>query len=156
MIAHVLLANGDKELQVQLSLFLSIHLVAVDLASSATECLQQLSERRYHSLIVDTDLKWGGAEGVLTIVRQDSQLSKVPVIVTSATMTTGQLERFLVPPVVQVLVLENSSPFTALLQRILQVSRANDPNRLNAVDPISPAMGSANQNYPNRPNFNSN
>jgi DNA-binding NtrC family response regulator len=121
----VLIADADSDLCGVCHRFLSRHGWQVQTAGSGVECLAQLRQCSPYLLVLDVQLPWGGADGLLAVMRTDRRLGRIPVVLTSA---NGPIANLVLPPVVQGL----RKPFslTALLdlahehlrERIVEVS----------------------------------
>lgn len=103
MTPKVLVADGDGDLCDLYRLFFSRQGWRVRLAANALECLTELRQSLPHVLILDLQLDWGGADGLLDLIREDEALAGVPVILTSTDHGEDGLTRFVSPPVVQAL-----------------------------------------------------
>ena len=79
----VLVADGDAELCELYQMFLSDYGYEVETATDGLECLKKLREIRPSVLVLDLELHWGGADGVLAWLRQEHFLSELPVILTA-------------------------------------------------------------------------
>ncbi len=55
----------------------------VQTSEGGLECLSQLRQYAPHLLILDLELRWGGADGLLAVMRDDPGLARVPVILKS-------------------------------------------------------------------------
>jgi hypothetical protein len=54
-------------------------------------------------MILSLEMTWGGADGVLSIVRDEAQMTPIPVVVTVGERSRSNAARYLVPPVVRLL-----------------------------------------------------
>jgi DNA-binding response OmpR family regulator len=54
-------------------------------------------------MILSFELWWGGADGVLSIVREDDKTRPVPVVLTTDRSNASQAIRLLAPPVVKLI-----------------------------------------------------
>jgi DNA-binding NtrC family response regulator len=123
----ILIADADQDLCDLFEQFFSHQGWQVRTFGGALECLAQLRQCPPQLLILDADLPWGGADGLLAVMRDDPALARVPVILTS---TEGSLEahpRLLSPPVVQVL--EKPFPLAALLERAHSAVETRQPGQ---------------------------
>ena len=71
-------------------------------AEDGLECVSLLRGFAPDALILNLDLTWGGAEGVLSIVREE-EMQPVPVILTVGERNRTKAVRYLAPPVVKLL-----------------------------------------------------
>jgi DNA-binding response OmpR family regulator len=78
----VLITEVDAELRDIYRLFLVERGFAVETASDGLECLAKLRRREPDLLILDQELLWGGADGVLAWMRETA--SDTPVVLTTA------------------------------------------------------------------------
>jgi CheY-like chemotaxis protein len=70
-------------------------------ASGGLECLVKLREDTPDLLVLDLDLPWGGGDGVLTMMREDEDIPRIPVVVTANSRHDEAMTERLTPPVVQ-------------------------------------------------------
>jgi DNA-binding NtrC family response regulator len=114
MAPAVLIADADRDLCDLYRQFFSRHGWQVRTSGGGFECLAQLRQSLPHLLILDLRLPWGGADGLLAVMRDDPGLARVPVILTSTEASPEALAALTSPPVVRAL----WKPFslTALLE----------------------------------------
>lgn len=81
----VLLAiqRSDSRTEFQLDLVRNGFDVAT--ADHGLECLQVFQAFSPDVIVLDPELRWGGGDGVLDVIRDDPQLSKVPVLALAST-----------------------------------------------------------------------
>jgi DNA-binding NtrC family response regulator len=103
MAPSVLIADADAELCDLYRQFFSHHGWQVRTSGGGLECLAQLSEFSPRLLIVDVALPWGGADGLLAVMRDDRGLARIPVILTSTGGFPEGLSSLMSLPVVKVL-----------------------------------------------------
>jgi DNA-binding response OmpR family regulator len=118
MAPAVLIADADPELCDLYRRFFSHHAWQVRVAEDGIECLAQLRQFSPELLILDVTLLWGGADGLLALMRDDPALARVPVILTSAEASPERRSGLLSPPVVQAL----GKPFS--LTVLLEIVRS--------------------------------
>ena len=108
----LLIAESDETLIDVFRLYCSRCGYDVETAAGGLECLRKLRRSSFQLLILDADLPWGGGDGVLAVMREDSRLARIPVILISTTLRSDLVG----PPVVQAL----KKPFylDALLERV--------------------------------------
>lgn len=98
----VLIADGDRELAETTRRFLLLHGLDVETASGGVECLDKLRSLKNRILVLDAELLWGGTVGLLDIMRENSRLAGVPVIITTRNSTeelfSPQVVRYLQKP----------------------------------------------------------
>ena len=109
----VLIADADADLSDLYRRFFSRHGWQVQLSRDALECLGKLRDGLPGFLILDLQLAWGGADGLLEMMREDPRLASVPVVLTSTTASPETFSDLTAPPVVQVL--EKPFSLSALL-----------------------------------------
>ena len=85
---RLLLVFGRLSFLTPFKQFFTSHGYDVRTATSGLSCVAALHVRVPDVLVVDTDVLWGGADGVLAIMQDDAQLAHVPVIVTSQSAST--------------------------------------------------------------------
>jgi CheY-like chemotaxis protein len=81
-------------------------------AGDGLECLQLLREFLPDILILSLDLTWGGADGVLAIIREETEVRPIPVVLTVDGISQSKAVKLLLPPVVKLL--EQPSPLRDL------------------------------------------
>jgi DNA-binding NtrC family response regulator len=69
----------------------------LDMSTDGLTCLARVRARQPTVLIVDLDIPWGGGEGVLACLREESRLPAV-VIVTGSSSPDALSERTGIPP----------------------------------------------------------
>lgn len=111
----VLLADGDGAALDVMRRYLLLRGYEVEVATGGVDCLAKLRRRSAGVLVLDLDLPWGGADGVLALMRGSRTLSRLPVILTSA--RPGAADR---PDAVPVL--EKPFPLASLLDAIRVVT----------------------------------
>ena len=85
------------------------------------ECLARLRQETPQVLVLDLQLLWGGADGLLAVMRDHPVWAEVPVILTSTDFLPDGDSSFASPPVVQAL----AKPFS--LAELLESARAQLP-----------------------------
>ena len=76
----ILIAVADESLRIHFGLILAEHGYRVVTASGGLECLNSLCRVVPEVLILDKELLWGGAEGVLEVLRGGGNTLWPPVI----------------------------------------------------------------------------
>jgi DNA-binding NtrC family response regulator len=112
----LLIAEGDAELCDLYRRFLGAHGYEVETASNGLDCLGKLRRVRPAALVLDLELRWGGGDGVLAWLREESAMSGVAVVLTATAGSLPNLAAAVRPPVVRFL----PKPFalTALLETV--------------------------------------
>lgn len=72
-------------------------------AGDGLECLELLREFVPDALILSLELLWGGAHGVLAIVREEPEMRPIPVVLTVDGISRSKAVKHLLPPVVKLL-----------------------------------------------------
>ncbi|MGE5193466.1 MAG: hypothetical protein ACM3U2_13310 [Deltaproteobacteria bacterium] len=72
-------------------------------AGDGLECVGLLREFAPDALILSLELLWGGGDGVLSFVREQSQLQPIAVVLTTDGLSLAKATKHLVPPVVRLL-----------------------------------------------------
>lgn len=71
----------------------------VETAADGLECYSKFRVRSPEALVIDVEIPWGGGDGVLACVREDSGLTTVPaVFVTGDDPPEVLASRFGIPP----------------------------------------------------------
>ena len=99
----VLIADSDRVLCTLYERFLSRNGWQVRTSGAGLACLAQMRQAAPRVLILDLHLPWGGADGLLAVMRDDPRLAHVPVILTSTDTCAQTYSDVVLPPVVQVL-----------------------------------------------------
>lgn len=103
MTSAVFIADADAELRDLYREFFTHHGWRVQTSEGGLECLSQMRRYSPHLLILDLELRWGGADGLLAVMRGDPGLARVPVVLTSTEASSEALSGLMSPPVVQAL-----------------------------------------------------
>jgi CheY-like chemotaxis protein len=141
MAPAVHIADADGELRDLFRRFFSHHGWQVRASGGGVECLAQLRQASPQLLILDLALTWGGADGLLAVMRDDPGLARIPVVLTSAEASPEALSVLVSPPVVQAL----WKPFslTALLEIVRPgLGNAGPVSRRESRAPAFPGPGS--------------
>jgi CheY-like chemotaxis protein len=72
-------------------------------AEEGLECVALLRNFAPDALVLSLELTWGGADGVLSIVRDEGQMRPIPVVLTVGESSRSKAVKYLVPPVVKLL-----------------------------------------------------
>ena len=140
MVPAVLIADADPELCDLYRRFFSHHAWQVRVAEDGLDCWAQLRQFVPQLLILDVTLPWGGADGLHAVMRDDPDLARVPVILTSAEASPKPHSGQVWPPVVQAL----GKPFslTALLEIVRSGLGKGEPvSRKERREPAFPDIG---------------
>ena len=99
----LLVANGDRASSGAYETYLSNAGYRVETVSDAVACLNRMRQSLPDLLLLDQQIPWGGGDGVLTSLRADSRLARVPVVLVADVLPIQELSRLLVPPVIRCL-----------------------------------------------------
>jgi DNA-binding response OmpR family regulator len=112
----LLLAESDAELRDTYRALLRKLGFELETAADGLDCLEKLRRAQPGVLVLDRDLLWGGADGVLAWLREQGDSVVPPVILTATVCCPPDAPADVEPPVVKVL----SKPFSlaALLEGI--------------------------------------
>lgn len=80
----LLIADGDAELCDLYEMLLAELGYDVETATNGLDCLRKLHQSTPDILVLDLDLRWGGADGVLDCLRDENSTHRIPVILTAA------------------------------------------------------------------------
>jgi DNA-binding NtrC family response regulator len=110
----LLIADGDAELCDLYQRFLTDRGYEVETSSDGLDCLRMLHQMTPAALVLDRELLWGGGDGVLAWLREESLMPGIPVILTATAGYAQDFAEFIEPRVVAYL----RKPFalTALLE----------------------------------------
>jgi DNA-binding NtrC family response regulator len=112
----LLIADGDAELCDLYQRFLTDRGYEVETSSDGLDCLRMLHQMTPAALVLDRELLWGGGDGVLAWLREESPTHGIPVILTATAGYPQEFTEFIEPPVADYL----PKPFalTALLESV--------------------------------------
>jgi DNA-binding response OmpR family regulator len=112
----LLIAESDAELCDAYQRFLTERGYDVETAADGLDCLEKLRRHQPAVLVLDRELRWGGADGVLACLREENATSWVSVVLTATAGCPPDGAVDIEPPVVQLL----PKPFelTALLESV--------------------------------------
>jgi CheY-like chemotaxis protein len=114
MDVDVLIADQDVKLARLYCRFLADHGFSAEAATCGLDCLGKARELAPEVLVLDRELAWDDASGVLACLREDEL--PLPVILTTWDASPATARRFVVPPVV--LCLRKFFPLPALLDAV--------------------------------------
>lgn len=77
---QLLIADADSFLSDIYRTYFTAHGYSVRVTAGGVECLTALRETTPDVLVLDTELKWGGADGVLAVMDEEERLASVPVV----------------------------------------------------------------------------
>jgi two-component system phosphate regulon response regulator OmpR len=130
----LLIADGDAELCDLYRRFLTERGYEVETSLDGLDCLRKLRQVTPVALVLDPELRWGGGDGVLAWLREESPTHGIPVILAATAGYPRDFAEFIEPPVVDYL----PKPFalTALLESVRSaVARRGrrEPSKLDRV-----------------------
>jgi DNA-binding NtrC family response regulator len=99
----LLIANGDGALCDIYRRFLVECGYAVETSSDGLNCLRKLRQAKPAVLVLDMELRWGGGDGVLAWLREESPAHGIPVILTATAGYPRDFSGSVEPPVVDFL-----------------------------------------------------
>jgi len=138
MKARVLVADSDASLARVYCLLLAHRGYEVHTASNGLDCLLKLCDVLPDILLLDRDLLWGGADGVIARIRDGSDLPCPSVVLTTGEGSSDALASLLVPPVTACL----QKPFgLRALQQALDAIEIQVPPDLSGRFQDSPHRG---------------
>ena len=98
MCLDVLIADQDAELAELYCRFLAVHGFLTDTAKTGLECLGKVHNLAPNVLVLDRELRWGDADGVLACLREDDL--SISVILTSWNASPARARELVASPVV--------------------------------------------------------
>lgn len=111
---HVVIADQDVKLAKLYCRFLADHGISAETAVCGLECLGIMRHHVPDVLVLDRELPWRDARGVLACLREDGL--SLPVILTTWSTSQDAVRWLVVPPIV--LCLRKFFPLPALLEGI--------------------------------------
>jgi DNA-binding response OmpR family regulator len=129
MKSTLLVADGDAELCDLYQRFFSAYGYEVETAPDGLACLEKLRRVRPAALVLDRELRWGGGDGVLAWMREETALSGVAVVLTATAGPLADVAQNIDPPVVKFLL----KPFAlaALLEAVRAVAKKGQEETFN-------------------------
>jgi CheY-like chemotaxis protein len=116
---RVLLASGDDRLRAECSDRLAAHGYVVT-AAGGVECAELLREFTPDAVVLDTDLQWGGADGVLSCLRARGNRPVPVVLLTPGAAPPAESRMGVEAPVVAVI--EKPIEMDALVRAVLSAA----------------------------------
>ena len=128
----LLIAESDAELRDAYRRFLAARGYDVETAADGLDCLEKLRRLTPTVCVLDRELRWCGADGVLAWLREERATSGVSVVLTATACQPPDVAVAIEPPVVQFL----PKPFmlTALLESVRRLTARmghEEPSTLN-------------------------
>lgn len=119
MTTTLLIAEGDAALAEVYRKFFGQRGYVVETASDGLDCVEKLRRTRPAVLVLDRELQWGGGDGVLAWLRQETRMAAVAVILTATPACVPDGTEARQPPIVKFL----PKPFSlvALLESVRAV-----------------------------------
>jgi chemosensory pili system protein ChpA (sensor histidine kinase/response regulator) len=112
----VMLTDPDDALLTVHTQLLKQHFYDVKTAKDGLECVSRLRESRPDVLVLHRELRWGGGEGVLTWMRDHSDMLTIPVVLVTSETPASVFPQLTVAPVVRCL--HSPYAFTVLLDAV--------------------------------------
>ena len=97
---RLLVAAADSTSATRYSAYFSDVGYCVGTAADGLDCLTKLRRAAIDLLVLDQELLWGGAQGVLAWLREEFEREPIPVVLLAAVLPVGALSEWLSPPVV--------------------------------------------------------
>jgi DNA-binding response OmpR family regulator len=104
----LLIAESDAELCDVYQRFITERGYEVETASDGLDCLAKLRQATPAAVVLDRELRWGGADGVLAWLREERATSGVAVVLTATAGHPLDVGAVIEPPVIDLLL----KPFT--------------------------------------------
>ncbi len=113
---RLLIADSDSERCEVFRRFLTERGYEVETSTDGLDCLAKLRQVTPTPLVLDLELLWGGGDGVLAWLREESPAPRIPVLLTATAADPPVMAAFNEPPVVDFI----PKPFAlaGLLERI--------------------------------------
>jgi len=113
---RLLIADRDAERCEVYRRFLTERGYEVEISTDGLDCLAKLRQVTPAVLVLDLELLWGGGDGVLAWLREESPAPRIPVLLTATAAGPPDMAEINEPPVVDYL----PKPFAlaGLLERI--------------------------------------
>jgi CheY-like chemotaxis protein len=99
----LLVANADDAMSGLYNHYFSSVGYRVETVSDGVACMDRIRQGLPDMLLLDQQLPWGGGEGVLACLREDTSLARIPVVLFADVLPIQELSRLLVPPVIRCL-----------------------------------------------------
>jgi two-component system response regulator AtoC len=99
----LLIADSDTDLCHVFQRFLTDLGYEVETAAEGLSCLEKMRRVRPDVLLLDLGLCWGGSDGVLAWLREESDMSGLAVVLTATAGYVPEIAADLSPPVVRYL-----------------------------------------------------
>lgn len=80
MTMRLMVADADQSMLERCERYSSLNGIALRTATGGIECLAELRRWFPDVLVLDMNLPWGGGDGVLTVMREDDLLARIPVV----------------------------------------------------------------------------
>lgn len=115
---RLLIADREVEWRELFERFLAEWGYEVETATDGLDCLAKLRDAAPDMLVLDLELPWGGGDGVLAWLREESSAPTIPVLLMGPEAAPPDLNEFNEPPIVGYL------PKPVGLTRLLKSIRA--------------------------------
>jgi DNA-binding NtrC family response regulator len=127
----LLIADGDAASRDLYGTLLTAQGYEAETASDGLDCLSKLRRTMPAALVLDLELRWGGGEGVLAWLREESLTHQISVILTATAEYPRDFTKYIKPPVVACL----RKPFAAAA--LLETVRFGVPEKTERTEPSS-------------------
>jgi CheY-like chemotaxis protein len=101
MKSHVLIAEPDRVAADELRQFLSWRGYFVEIASGGLGTLERIRRGALQVVVMSTDLRWGGCDGILEVMRSGNDVPPVPVVLVETNGESRDRAEFAGPPIVR-------------------------------------------------------
>ncbi len=131
---RLLIADRDAELCELYRTFLADMGYDAETCTDGLDCLAKLRQATPAVLVLDLELLWGGGDGVLAWLREESRAPGIPVLLTATAANMPDVAEFNEPPVVDYL--PRSCTLAGLLAKIRSAVAKKgrmDPSNSNRV-----------------------
>jgi len=81
MSMRLMVADADQSILERCERYSSLKGISLRTATGGIECLAELRRWFPDVLVLDMHLPWGGGDGVLSVMREDDLLARIPVVV---------------------------------------------------------------------------
>ncbi len=131
---RLLIADRDSRLRELYRIFFSARGYEVETSTDGLDCLAKLRRATPAVLVLDLELLWGGGDGVLAWLREESRAPRIPVLITATAPDRPDKALFKVPPVVHYL----PKPFSLaeLLESIQSAVATKGRREPSNLDPV--------------------
>ena len=123
---RLLIADRDAEKCAHYRTFLADMGYDAETCTDGLDCVAKLRQETPAVLVLDLELLWGGGDGVLAWLREESRAPRIPVLLTANAAKPPDVAEFNEPPVVDYL--PRPCTLRSLLEKIRVCCRQNGTN----------------------------